>query len=635
MRRLFWLIILPVSILHLSFCTPEAMETQRMKPWRQQEVREALAGVGRFQPYPGYELREDWKRLRSNPRLADGFSLTIARAEKFSGEPLPALSLTQYQEAQRSGNHESHERVLNRRADYLGTLALAECLEGRGRFLAALSDAVWSFCEESDWSLPANSPGVIDMENYTIDLRSTTVGAELAVIDFVFGSSLDPSLRQRVRYELERRLFKPYLESADFPWLGARNNLNAVCNGSILRAALLAVDDQERLAQIITKAQGSLCLFLEGFGEDGGTAEGLGYWQYGFARHYVAAAQLLKIYSEGRLDLLSAPIIREIALLPLRMELSPGRYANFSDSVEQHRIAPSLLFFLAQSLQIPELERFAEARSTERVWIGNLESLFQFLQASAPSRKEDFRHDPSCFLPNTQWMLSRANPLDPLGLVVAARGGSNQEPHNHNDVGSLIVHYRGESLVAELGPAIYERDYFSNKRYSFLAARSLGHSVPLVNGLEQIAGPGTVAASSFESSPDLDRLAVDMKNAYPAGIGIETLTRTVTLHRGESAGWVELEDDARFAALPASFEGALITFAEVSRPAPGEVRLQGSTGSIRVIYDPEQVRVEITEYDTAQERLRVSSETTVVRRLAFQLRKPSTEIRLRLKILPD
>ena len=53
-----------------------------------------------------------------------------------------------------------------------------------------------------------------------------------------------------------------------------------------------------------------------------------------------------------------------------------------------------------------------------------------------------------------------------------------------------IVHLRQEPLIAELGAPTYTRQFFSAARYENIAARSLGHSVPFMNGHEQRAGAG-------------------------------------------------------------------------------------------------------------------------------------------------
>ena len=48
--------------------------------------------------------------------------------------------------------------------------------------------------------------------------------------------------------------------------------------------------------------------------------------------------------------------------------------------------------------------------------------------------------------------------------MLAAKGGHNGEMHNQNDVGNLIVHAFGESLVADLGRGRYTRAYFGPAR---------------------------------------------------------------------------------------------------------------------------------------------------------------------------
>ena len=39
----------------------------------------------------------------------------------------------------------------------LGSLAIAECAEDKGRFLDDIMNGIWCICEESSWSPPANN----------------------------------------------------------------------------------------------------------------------------------------------------------------------------------------------------------------------------------------------------------------------------------------------------------------------------------------------------------------------------------------------------------------------------------------------------------------------------------------------
>ena len=87
-------------------------------------------------------------------------------------------------------------------------------------------------------------------------------------------------------------------------------------------------------------------------------------------------------------------------------------------------------------------------------------------------------------LPAAQWLICQ----DGEGNGFAAKGGNNDENHNHNDIGHFLCVFHGEMLLTDLGAGEYTKDYFGDGRYDILCNRSMGHSVPLVNGREQCAG---------------------------------------------------------------------------------------------------------------------------------------------------
>jgi len=60
--------------------------------------------------------------------------------------------------------------------------------------------------------------------------------------------------------------------------------------------------------------------------------------------------------------------------------------------------------------------------------------------------------------------------------------------HNQNDVGNFIVHVNGESVIPDVGRGRYTKAYFGPERYQHFVNSSRGHSVPIVNGCEQLAG---------------------------------------------------------------------------------------------------------------------------------------------------
>ncbi|MBW7461714.1 hypothetical protein K0U00_47440, partial [Paenibacillus sepulcri] len=73
---------------------------------------------------------------------------------------------------------------------------------------------------------------------------------------------------------------------------------------------------------------------LSGFDEEGATAEGVAYWQFGFG-FYVYFAELLRERTGGRIDLLEGDKIGRIVTFPNACLLSGSKVVNFSDSVER------------------------------------------------------------------------------------------------------------------------------------------------------------------------------------------------------------------------------------------------------------------------------------------------------------
>ena len=81
-------------------------------------------------------------------------------------------------------------------------------------------------------------------------------------------------------------------------------------------AALLLVEDRERLAGMQIRVVSAMETFLSGYGDDGCCPEGYGYWNYGFG-YFVYWAEMLREYTGGAIDLLhSTDKIRRIAEFP-------------------------------------------------------------------------------------------------------------------------------------------------------------------------------------------------------------------------------------------------------------------------------------------------------------------------------
>jgi hypothetical protein len=115
---------------------------------------------------------------------------------------------------------------------------------------------------------------------------------------------------------------------------------------------------------------------------------------------------------------------------------------------------------------------------------------------------------------------------DKDGNGYAAKGGNNDENHNHNDIGNFLVVYGGDMLIADLGSGEYTKDYFHEGRYNILCNRALGHNVPLINDTEQGQG-AEYRADEFIWNEENKELKISFESAYPDKL-IDSLTREIS-----------------------------------------------------------------------------------------------------------
>jgi len=339
------------------------------------DIESALRKAPSAPPFPKASDRAAWEKIREDIGAAESSEI-IQRAEADAKAPIPELPATLYLEFLRTGRRDGYEGPCRRRREMMADLALAECLEGRGRFLDPLLNAAWAVCEESSWVYPAHQGNLADMERPVIDLFSSITALELAEMDHLLGDRLDPSLSKRIRYEVDRRCLGPYLARHDHWWLyntqsRTVNNWSGVCNGAVVGAAIYLEQNVARLAEIIARAARSLDDFVATFDPDGGSSEGPGYWAFGFG-YYALLAHLVEHRTAGAIKFLDGghrgdgEHMRNIGQFPLRVRLCRGAYVNFSDCDQSFSCEASLLVYLAQRLQVPDLMRLAREEHGSR-----------------------------------------------------------------------------------------------------------------------------------------------------------------------------------------------------------------------------------------------------------------------------
>jgi hypothetical protein len=606
-------------------------------------ILQALRDTSGRYPLPAIEDREAWQAVRGQALVEE----VLRRANIALQFPPPQLLATSYLAYQRVGQREPNETPVDCRRARLALFTLAECLSAEGRYLDALLNEAWAICEESSWVVAAHGfdwiEGLPRAATPLIDLWSASTSFALAEVDYLLGERLHPALRQRIRDEVEQRSTRPFLERNDFPWLGYGakkiNNWMPVCAGGTAAAALYLEKDDERLAAVLHKALEGCERYLATFGADGGCAEGVGYWEKGIFA-LATFGELLAARTEGRLDLLADPRLPEIMRFPARVELSPRRFVAFSDTGIDRCPQAALLHFLARRYNLPELAALDYVGSnlrtlTERGPIEKIRDLLWYpLEEQPPVTKRPVAYTAAaidCF-PDLQWCIARAEPAHPEGLVLAFKGGHNGEPHNHNDVGSFMLHWRGESLLAELAAMRYTRDTFrAATRYTLLANRSLGHSVPFVNHCEQAVGAAYHAdGMRYEVMPNAYRVRLDLAAAYPPEADLARLERQCTLHQNGAHSWVELSDVATFASKAGTMSSVFISFATATLYEPGRIVLNGAYGRLALAFDPDMVQPQIERISEVDLR----GGPRDITRIWLKARVARSELTIRVRCLP-
>jgi hypothetical protein len=189
--------------------------------------------------------------------------------------------------------------------------------------------------------------------------------------------------------------------------------------------------------------------------------------------------------------------------------------------------------------------------------------------------------DAANYLPDAQWLVSRYR-----GCGFAVKGGDNDEPHNHNDIGHFMLHADGTGCLIDLGCGEYTKDYFGEKRYLYDCNGSQGHSVPVVDGCLQLPGKSYRAKDVLVNmSEEVDRFELDMAEAYGSSRLI-SLRRRLEWHKSEVPE-LRLTDDYVFARKPESVIERFISAHQVLQDGPGKLAVQGAA-KLTIYYEENQ-----------------------------------------------
>lgn len=442
------------------------------------------------------------------------------------------------------GDRLTFENQYFERRRQLATLALSlNVSREQPEVIDFLEEVIWEICNEYTWALPAHlkiNPIKMTFDyssSRMIDLFAAETAQTLSEIMELHELLLSAQIKKRIRIEIENRVLLPF-EEKQWEWERLENNWSAVIAGCIGMTTLsLLPYNSHRQNQIIKRLENSFDKYLSSFGDDGACVEGIAYWTYGFGYYCYFAEKYQEKFKDDKF--LKNTKLKAIAAFPFYTNIGKNRFLPFSDSHESE-IPSGLLTFCRKVYKVstPSVSRINSLHFDHCYrWA----HLYRSLIWTEINEEEDssFYH----YFENSEWLIIKNIEEE---FVFAAKGGRNDESHNHNDSGHFLIGCLDELLLTDFGAGEYTKDYFDDdRRYHLLNNRSLGHSVPLINGTEQQAGDFGTKNATFEKKDEKIYFSLNLQESYTEKTNMCLYKRLWKCNPKQQV--IELEDQINFA----------------------------------------------------------------------------------------
>lgn len=590
----------------ITFCLSILAQTPNLLSgkFRKEELSKILIAPDKWVPFPKIDDRAGWAKADQEMMKA-----YIKTAETYLNYEWPGIPATKSLLIERTGDCDEYPTISFKKRGVLGTLLLAEIAENKGRFIDQIINGVWSICEESFWGVPAHLPktkelsGLIDVTKPFVELFSAETSTFLAWVDYFLGDKLDaisPQIRKRIYFETNNRIFQP-LMTKHHGFMGPNaegrrpNNWNPWICSNWLNAVLLLEKDPQKRTDAVAKILNVLDQFLNPYPQDGGCDEGPGYWELAAGSLYDNISLLNLASNDAFTYVYKDEKVRNMAKFIYRAQISPLYFVNFADASPKPDMVADIIYRFGKDIQDADMMRFGayyrtpgDGSSGRSLYFRNFFELF--MQKEYQSAEQGFQFLKDTWLPDLQVMIARDHQGTTDGFFVAAKGGNNNESHNHNDIGNYVVYYNGFPLLIDIGSGTYTGKTFGDKRYEIWYNCSDYHNLPTINGKNQLPGPNFKAGNvSYKTGKDFSALTLDISKAYPEDAGIVSWQRSVQLNRGKS---VQIDDAVKLTKAESIVQHLMTCYpAEVTKP-----------GKLTIHYAPEGAKAMdfVIRYNPAQ-----------------------------------
>lgn len=495
--------------------------------------------------YPHYTDRSGWNKLTDSRQ-----DFLIKEGEKYLKYKWQVIPASTYIDYKRTGDRQSMQTPQNENNKAIASLLLAELAEGKGRFIDQLINGVFQSCEMTSWVLSAHvvvqktRSSLPNHNEQIIDLVSGDMGSLLSWVYYFMKDEFDkvePYVSERLRMEIQNKILTPYLERNDFWWMALNenrkntlvNNWNPWCNSNVLQCFLLLENDPETLAKAVYKTMTSVDKFINYVKEDGACEEGPAYWGHAAGKLY-DYLQVLSDGTGGQVSLFNEPLVKKMGEYISRSYVGNDWVVNFADASARMEMDSELIYRYGKAVNSDEMKQFAAyikvqnsnvAVAATRDMLRNLENLY----VSEGLKNEVAGHNNPIYTyyPQTEFLYIKKE-----NVFLAAKGGFNDESHNHNDVGTFSLYINNNPIFIDAGVGTYTRQTFSGERYSIWSMQSDYHNLPRINGYSQAYGK-KYKAENTRLNEKQSKFTIDIAKAYPDEASVNKWERSYQLKNKE------------------------------------------------------------------------------------------------------
>lgn len=184
------------------------------------------------------------------------YNEAISEAEKYLNNNWGVFTASMYADKQT----EKYISLYKKRRQALASLALAEHLERKGRFLSDIINGIWAICEETTWQLPDGSGNLRDVQNPRFDTNSCRTAALLAQATHLFRKEMPVSVKKRMLYEVRTRVMNLFFDA---------KQLTPENTAYTLEACMFAEPDEDKRRQVVDKTLNCIEFFLCEYTKEG------------------------------------------------------------------------------------------------------------------------------------------------------------------------------------------------------------------------------------------------------------------------------------------------------------------------------------------------------------------------------